>query len=79
MRERIAKQLPRQLRGGNELQKSFTKIVLPNDNTCNVGGWSGSVITLVHKDTRRLCYAIFLRGLAPFGSRVLSLQTEYAV
>ena len=38
MRERIAKQLLLQSRGGgggNELQKSFTKIVLPNDS--NVG------------------------------------------
>ena len=29
---------------------------MPNDS--NVGGLSGSLITLVHKDTRRLCYAI---------------------
>ena len=29
---------------------------MPSDS--NVGGLSGSVITLVHEDTQRLCYAI---------------------
>ena len=31
--------------------------LMPNNS--NVGGLSGSVITLVHEDTQRLCYAIF--------------------
>ena len=61
-RERIAKQLLRQSRGGNELH---AEEVVDENCPANVGGWSGSVITLVHEDTRRLCYAIFFAG---FGS-----------
>ena len=30
---------------------------MPNDS--NVGGLSGSVITLVHEEKRQLCYTIF--------------------
>ena len=54
-----AKQLLRQSRGprGNELHAE--EVVHENCPANYVGGWSGSVITLVHEDTQLLCYAIF--------------------
>ena len=54
--ERIAKQLLRQSHGDNELHAEEG---VHENCPANVGGWSGSVITLVHEDTRLLCYAIF--------------------